>query len=205
MLEISPELAEILGLLCAEGSHIIWFSDYLESYRGRKRLRRNKRSERIEFYNKDQTLVKHYQALLLKEFDYPTKITRFGKINIGDRSIINHLLEYTAIGNLKWRVPIPIIASNIYVKQSFVRGFFDGDGTASKSIRFFSTNLIGLKGVHVLLTDIGFSSYFIKPQLKSNRKPLYALRILNSEKERFLNTIKPILKRPGNVGVNIKL
>lgn len=205
MLEISPELAEILGLLCAEGSHIIECSDYLESYRGRKRFRRNKKSERIEFYNKDKRLVNHYQTLLLNEFDYPTKITRFGKINIGNHSIVHSILESVDIGNLSWKVPISVINSDVYTKQAFVRGFFDGDGTASKSIRFFSTNLLGLKGVHVLLTDMRFSSYFIKPQLKPKRKPLYALRIPNSEKERFLNTIKPILKRPGNVGVNIKL
>ncbi|MFA5142191.1 MAG: LAGLIDADG family homing endonuclease [Candidatus Woesearchaeota archaeon] len=201
---MSPELAEIIGLLCAEGCHIIQYSDYWETFRGRKRFRKHMKSERIEFYNKDKTLLSHYQDLLLKEFSYPTKVTRFGKINICKRDIIREVINNTELGNLIWRVPSKILSSDDSIKKAFVRGYFDGDGTASKSIRFFSTNIEGLSGVLSLLNQVGFSAYMIKPQLKPNRKPLYALRIPNSEKERFLNTVEPISKRPGNVGINAK-
>ena len=49
----SPYLAEILGLLCAEGHHAIAYSSYWSLDRGKPRFRKNKRSERIEIYSKD--------------------------------------------------------------------------------------------------------------------------------------------------------
>ena len=57
MKKISLELAEIIGLLCAEGCHVVSYSSYWE----KERYRRNKRSERIEFYNKDLKLLKQFK------------------------------------------------------------------------------------------------------------------------------------------------
>ncbi len=65
---ITPKLAEILGLLCSEGCHVIAYSNYWEKERGKLRYRNHKKSERIEFYNKDERLLSHYGFLLFKEF-----------------------------------------------------------------------------------------------------------------------------------------
>ena len=55
---ISREFAEIIGLLCAEGCHIVSFSSYWS--KSERRYRKNDRSERIEFYNKDYDLLLNY-------------------------------------------------------------------------------------------------------------------------------------------------
>jgi len=82
MKPITPELAEILGLLCAEGCHVISYSSYWEKFREKLRFRKSKRSERIEFYNKDVKLLSRYLDLLLNEFGYKGRITKNGKVTV---------------------------------------------------------------------------------------------------------------------------
>lgn len=200
MKNITPELAEILGLLCAEGSHIISYSSYWVKERGKLRYRKNKKSERIEFYNKDKKLLVHYQELLFKEFGYESKVTKHGKINIGKLSIIQHIISYTILGHLKWKVPSLIMNSTKRSQIAFIRGYFDGDGTASGRIRFFSTNELGLKQVSELLKKLKIKHTTQDPVLKEKRKPLYIIQISEKEKERFLNLIQPVSKIPGQCG-----
>ncbi len=192
MTSITPEFAEILGLLCSEGSHIIAYSNYYSKTEKRNRV--NAKSERIEFYNKDKRLILHYQDLLLKEFDYKTKITKHGKINIGNRRIINFIIEQTELGHLKWKIPQSVLTGDQIILASFVRGYFDGDGTASKSLRMFSCNQQGLIQVSKLLNKLGIPSNWQTPMLKNKRKPLYVLHISQKDRERFLNLINPVSK-----------
>jgi|TARA_Y100000310_G_scaffold216834_1_gene217892 intein/homing endonuclease len=198
MKNITPEFAEILGLLCAEGSHIVSYSSYWGKDRGRDRFFKNDKSERVEFSNNDYKLLKHYKRLLFKEFNYAPNITKHNKVNICKISIINKIINETPIGHLKWRVPQSVLKSNNEVKSTFLRGFFDGDGTASKSIRFFSSNLHGLNQVSKLLNDIKIKHNPQGPEIKEGRKPSYILYIKERERERFLKTIRPISKRPDN-------
>ncbi len=72
-MKMTNELAEILGLLCSEGCHVVSYSNYWEKDREKLRYRKNKKSERIEFYNKDEKLLSHYRTLLFKEFGITTK------------------------------------------------------------------------------------------------------------------------------------
>jgi len=37
---------------------------------------------------------------------------------------------------------------------------------------------------------------FQKPMIKPNRKPLYCIQLSRRERERFLNLIEPVSKRP---------
>ena len=173
--KISVELAEILGLLCAEGSHIVSYSSYWEKNRGVMRFRRNKKSERIEFYNKDKKLLIHYNQLLLKEFGIQHNETKHGKINIGNRKVISEIIQHTKLGHLSWSVPSSVIQSNKIVKLRFVRGFFDGDGTAINVARFFSTNKKGLGQISQLLFDLNYKHTIQRPVIKPNRKPHYVL------------------------------
>ncbi len=195
---ISKEFAEILGLLCAEGCHVVSFSSYWS--KNEKRYRADYKSERVELYNKDNDLLINYKLLLLKEFNYSANITKDNKINIATRSIINKIIKETELGNLKWRVPNSVINSSKIVKISFIRGFFDGDGTIINRIRFFSTNRIGLKQVSALLNNLRIKHTFQGPIIKENRKPAYIIQVSEKERERFLKLIKPISKRPAICG-----
>ncbi len=199
MNRINPQFAEIIGLLCAEGSHIIAYSSYWGKDKGKKRFYNNDKSERIEFSNKDSRLLAHYSKLLLKEFDYSANPTKHYKVNICKKYIIGEIIKCTELGHTRWKVPEFIIKSNNKIKIAFIRGYFDGDGTVSKSIRMFSTNNSGLNQVSKLLQDLGFEPYFEKPMIKENRKPLYVIHIRQKERERFLSLIQPISKKPGNL------
>jgi len=205
MSDITPEFAEILGLLCAEGCYIERQNTYWGKDRGKERLFKNHKSIRIEFYNKDIKLVNRYQELLFKEFNYSTKITKFGKINVCRRDIISQIISKTKLGHLNWNVPRDISKGDKDIQIPFIRGYFDGDGTSIHNIRFFSTNLMGLVNVSKILINLNFNPAFPKPMIKENRKPLYVLQLSLKEKERFLKEINPVLKRSGPyAGVIIK-
>jgi len=94
-------------------------------------------------------------------------------------------------------VPKLVKKGSINVKISFLRGYFDGDGTVSGSYRMFSCNNRGLLQVSSLLDDLCIKHTLQGPILKENRKPAFILNISNKEKERFLKTVKPVSKRPG--------
>jgi len=196
MKSITPELAEILGLLCAEGSYILSFPSYWGKDKGKKRFYKNHKSERIEFSNKDKKLLDHFQSLIQIQYGYKPNITKHSKINLCRRTIIKDILDYTELGCFSWCVPNEILSSEIEIKIKFLRGFFDGDGTASNIARFFSTNKDGLIQVNSLLNELNIKSTFLGPYKKEGRKPYYVIQISRTEKENFLNIIKPISKRP---------
>jgi hypothetical protein len=196
MKKLTKEFAEILGLLCSEGCHVLSYSTYIENYRGKKRLRKNKKSERIEFYNKDLKLLKHYCTLLKTSFNYDAKITKNNKINIGTKAIIEEILKHTSLGVKNWAVPKNLKTASKEVKLAFVRGYFDGDGSASNNIRFFSSNKAGIVAVRIILAELGFRFTLQGPILKKGRIPSYVLQLTRPQRETFLNKIKPISKVP---------
>ena len=200
MNKITPELSEILGLLCAEGSHIVSFSSYWGKDRGKKRFYKNDKSERIELYNKDIKLLVHYQNLLNQQYGYYPKITKYNKINICKMVIIRDIISYTNLGSFTWKVPEAVKTGDLKCKTAFIRGLFDGDGSAVNGIRFFSSNKKGIYDISALLGDLGFKHTMRGPILKENRKPHYVLRVTNKQKENFLNLIKPISKIPDTRG-----
>lgn len=192
---MDKKFAELLGLLCAEGSHIISYSNYLEKGK-RIRKRVNKKSERIEFYNKDPKLLFHYQRLVEDIFGVKQNITKHNKINLGKRLLIKKIIAETALGHISWRVPNSILTSDKEIKLSFIRGYFDGDGTASGPVRFFSSNPIGLRQVSLLLKDLDFQHTFLGPYKKSGRKNHYVIQIARKQKQKFLSLVQPISKLP---------
>ena len=70
----------------------------------------------------------------------------------------------------------------------------------SGSIRFFSSNLAGLKQVSLLLNKNKFRHTLLGPYKKEDRQNQYVLQLSRAEKVRFLKTINPISKRPGKCG-----
>lgn len=196
--QINTNFAEILGLLCAEGCHVISYSNYWETERGKPRYRKNKKSERIEFYNKNDKLLLHFKDLLDKEFKLKPKITKHNKINIANKEVIKKIITQTELGHLSWKIPSSVMKGNINVKIAFLRGFFDGDGTAINVARFFSTNEGGIKQLSILLTAIGVLHTIQKAVKKEGRKPLHSIQISRKDYTWFINTLKPIAKQPKN-------
>jgi len=84
--DLNPEKAEILGLLCAEGSHYSYITVYNEFFKNRGRyytLIRN--VEAVEFTNLDDKLLQHFRNLMLKIYNYaprPTGVNISMKIRI---------------------------------------------------------------------------------------------------------------------------
>ncbi len=194
---ISQEMSEILGLLCSEGCHVKSFNSFWGFERGKPRYYKNHKQERIEFYNKDNKLLVHFRNLLKLEFGYAPNITKNNKINICNRKIIRSIINLTELGHLKWKIPSKIMNSNSEVRIKFLRGFFDGDGTASNRARIFSTNRNGTNQLSKLLNSININHTIQGPIIKEMRKPAYIIQISEKHKETFLNLIKPISKRPG--------
>ena len=164
------------------------YSSYWGKDCGKDRFFKNNKSERIEFYNKDLKLLLHYKKLLNKEFNYKPNITKHSKINICKRDIIRNITSYVDIGHMKWAVPISINKSENNIKIAFLRGYFDGDGTSSNRVRFFSSNKKGLMQVSNILNNLKFKHTFQGPIIKENRKPSFIIQI--SEKENGLSQHK---------------
>ena len=109
-------------------------------------------------------------------------------------------IKSTKLGHLSWKVPKSIKISSTKVKISFIRGFFDGDGSASTPIRFFSTNRMGLIQISRLLNDLKILHTFEGPHFREGKKPSYVIQVSRREEERFLNMIRPVSKVPSMRG-----
>jgi len=103
---MSPEKAEILGLLCAEGSYYNYISNYWEYDKRRKKkyLRKNKRSEGIEFNNNDYALLNRFLKLLEKVYSYKRRVIgveKSRKIVIKRQNVVIDILKYTLLYRLR--------------------------------------------------------------------------------------------------------
>jgi intein/homing endonuclease len=190
---ISKEFSELLGFLCAEGCYIHSRSSYVYFDKKRNKFYKanNKLQKRIEFGNKNIILLKRFNYLLTKEFSYSPKI-KLDRICICKRTIIDSILNETQLGHLKWNVPKSVICAEDEVIKSFIKGYFNGDGTLSNRIRFFSTNFCGLKEVSKLLTRLNLKHQINGPFLRPNRKKIYEIYIYQSERDKFISLIKPL-------------
>jgi intein/homing endonuclease len=135
--------------------------------------------------------------LLYKTFRYKSRITKNNKINIGKIGVIKEIIKHTELGCLRWQVPSFVREMGPKIKAKFIRGYFDGDGTCSNRIRFFSVNVSGLKQVSSILDDLDVNHTFQGPFFKTNRKPSYIIQISEKKREMFLKLIQPISKKPG--------
>ena len=174
MERLDPMKAELIGLLRGEGSYYNSCSTYLQYYPERKKtyIKRNKRTIYIQFANHDTNLLKHFKNLVKIVYSYELSLN-FDRIRICKRSIIEDLLKYSKYGYLNWDVPFEILKGSEDLKIGFLRGFFDGEGTVSNTIRMFSTNKEALKKVSLLLDQLNIKNTFNGPYCKENRKPYF--------------------------------
>ena len=193
-MKISPEIAEIIGLLCAEGSYHKYSKKYWEYYNNRDKYYFRKRNTvYIQFANYDKKLLIQFKNLVKKAYNYEAS-SSWDRIRICKRNVIKDLLKYTDYGHLKWKVPKEIINNNDKVKIRFLRGYFDGDGTISNTTRIFSNNKKSLKKVGVILNSLSIKNTFNGPIIRRNREPSYYIYIRRKDQNKFLRMIKPISK-----------
>lgn len=187
--KMCPEKAEILGLLCAEGSHYIYTTtwDCFFKNRGKngKYYTLTRTIEAIEFTNLNEGMLQHFRKLMLYVYNYaprPTGIKTSMKIRIRKKSVIRDLLRYTDFGCMKWSVPNEIFKGNNKILAPFIRGLFDGDGTFQRyAIILTSINLKGVKKVSKALKLLGIKSRIMGPyQGRGNVRPIYHL-LINKE------------------------
>ena len=169
--KLLPEKAEILGLLCAEGTHYKYATEYLEFDRRRnKRYRRRKIVEAIEFSNNPK-LLQYFRKLMDKIYIHipqcHTGKTTARKTVIKKKAVVRDLLWWTKFGWQKWKVPKEIINGSDEEKARFIRGFYEGDGirpgfvnNSSWRIRIASKNKSGLRQIQKLLLDLNVSLMF---------------------------------------------
>jgi len=168
---MTPEKAEILGLLCAEGSHYKYTSTYKEFFKNRgingKYYQRTKNLELVEFTNLDNGLLQHFRNLMLQVYNYaprPTGVKTSLKIRIVKKDVIKDLVGYTDFGCTKWGVPYEIEKSENNIKSSFIRGFFDGDGCVTNhDLRIKSVNNKGIYIFAQLLISLGIKCKVFGP------------------------------------------
>ena len=199
---ITGDLAEILGLLCAEGSYRDYYSNYFEFDKRRNKhyYRKNHRQRIMEFNNKNPVLLNFFVDLLQKEFNnYISRIYiskgDVKRVSIKKTDIINCILCYTSIGCCKWKVPEAIINGDKNIQIRFIRGYFNGDGCIDKSkdgkvrFRFTSVNESGIKSVSEMLKTLEINNNLNGPYLRENRRPCFEILILRESNQTFINKI----------------
>lgn len=198
MEKMTPNKAEILGLLCSEGCYVDTWSKYVvfDKRRSNAYYRCAKRRV-VEFSNKNQNLLKRFQKLINFEYGYIPKVYVSGKctpkIILARKAVVEDLVSYSSFGCERWVVPECILNGSESVKTRFIRGFFDGDGTYSMNrIVLYSANRDGLHSIYEMLKDLSISSSFYGPQKRQNKKDMYSIYVKASSRERFIGLMKPI-------------
>ena len=200
---MTQEKAEIIGFLCAEGSHYDYICRYWNyDHRRNNSYFRITRQEGIEFSNNNVILLNRFLFLLKKCYEYERRITGIHdatKVAIKRKVVVKDLLSFTNYGHLKWRIPKIILNTrNKRLKIAFLRGYYEGDGVRPDlnkkknliiRVRFGSTNLIGLKQVIKLLKDLNIKSNL---HFSSIRKKEYELSLYGRNARTFINLTKPL-------------
>lgn len=197
----SGDLAEIIGLLCAEGNYREYYATYNEYDKRRRNvyLRKNVRIRILEFSNKDRKLINHFLNLLKEEFKYNPKINQAKKgvlrVFITKRNIMDSILKYTSLGCDKWNVPHGVLLGFNNIKKRFIRGYFYGDGSIGKTadnnvrIRFTSINFFGISLVSRMLEDIGILNNLNGPYFRPRHRPCYEIQIRRNSNQKFINDV----------------
>lgn len=198
---MSNEKAEILGLLCAEGTHYEYVSIENRFFPKRgKYYTAIQNKKRIEFSNLNEKLLKRFQLLMKIVYGYKTKITGSSdsrKIHITKNYIIADLLKYTDFGFNKWKVPRKIKNSSPKTKAAFIRGVYEGDGVRvqrrnkSHYLFFDMGNYGGLIGLKELLIELE-----IKANVHKNNRNMFRLMVYGTLNVlKFKKIINPRIKR----------
>ena len=163
--KISPEKAYIFGVLCGDACI-------------------SNRSVRFEIRN-DEDFIQEFSNCFEKVYGLKYNYHYYARRNsyvlyISSQIIYNDLLNGN--GDFKtftWRVPEEIMKSKIEsLSSSFLRGFYDSEGSASKyCISVSSANKLGLENVSLLL-----NKFNIRNEVKKTKAGYYLITITGRER-----------------------
>jgi DNA-binding transcriptional regulator WhiA len=200
--KLTVEKAEIIGLLCAEGSHYRYSCTYMGWARdSNKKYRRTQLVEGVEFTNLDKKLLEHFRKLLMKVYGYAPRITGVPtslKIRIKKKAVVKDLIKFTDFGHNKWRVPKAVKNGDSSIVSAFVRGLYEGDGIKlqrpSKNtyfVGFNMKNIRALKQLRTLIEKFGIKTRTWRNDTENMQKLIiYGI----SDIRKFKNLIKPKFK-----------
>jgi hypothetical protein len=205
--KLSAEKAEMLGLLCAEGSHYKYIAIYNRFFPKRGRYYTTiSTKEQIDFTNLNTKLLQYFQHLLNIVYNYNSKITGIPtslKIHITKKNIIKDLLQYTDFGFDEWKVPNDVKIGTFNIKTAFVKGVYEGDGVklqinkyGTPYLFFDMKNKNSLEELRILLSSIGITARINKNSKSMTRLLVYGIE----DVMKFKKFINPKFKK-----VNLKL
>ena len=144
--------AGIHAYLAAEGNKKV----------SRPRRDNNYRRVVLEFWNTSPVLLKDFADHAKRVYDYQPWIDyRRGRVEVKRVAVVNDLLKYGPYDSYNWTIPSEVMNGNSKVKREWIRCFGDGEGHVSKSkkeMTIKSVNMLGLKKIQSLLSELGVPS-----------------------------------------------
>ncbi len=192
---MTPEKAEILGLIASDGNYRGYKTVFKEFDKRRgKTYARHQRKRIVEFANTNIALLRHFISLLSKEYGYTPNVTNSNhnvfRVCITKNHVIDDIVSGMKFGTLNWFVPDEISLHD-ELSCAFIRGLFDGDGSIDlmdkkiPRIRLHSNNLAGLKQTALILSRLG-----IDAKVNGPYKGCYELLLATRSVVRFIKLIK---------------
>lgn len=196
---MKPEKAEIIGLLSSDGNYRKYRAKFTEYDKRRHNIYYREQTNRIiEFANTDMSLLKTFQNILFSIYRYKPNIHRSNhnvfRICIIRWSVIDDILKYVSLGTERWYIHKKILNGSPSVRKSFIRGFFDGDGSVdfvgkTPRIRITSTNSKGLRQIKKILDDFKIECKINGPYKRNRKKDSYELLLKTKNIKDFIRCI----------------
>lgn len=164
----TPAMARIHAHVVGDGCVYIKIEKYSQA-----QLKRHPRINHYEtvwvinYTNTCPELIEEFSRDMLDVFGRKTKFNKKNyNLIVHSAKWIVDFLELNGKNSYNWSIPSKILDSNDECKKSWIRAFFDDEGTVPlkrKAVRARSMNGEGLILVQQLLTDIGINSNITGP------------------------------------------
>ena len=172
--KMSKKKAYILGVMCGDG--------YIH--------RTKKDSYQIALQAVDRDFVRKFANCMneiygLRPSLSTLKATRSNwndklQARICCKEVFVDISHYGPFGKYEWAVPSVILNSSDDIKSSFLKGFFDSEGSVDtyKKIIAVSVNKTGIHEIEYLLSSLGIKSNVREvSKLRGNRRRQYTIKI----------------------------
>ncbi|MBR9700767.1 RNA-guided pseudouridylation complex pseudouridine synthase subunit Cbf5 [Candidatus Woesearchaeota archaeon] len=158
--KLTPDLCYLLGLIASDGNNT--------------KEKKTIRHTRIKFHNKNEDLIKEFITKYKKIFPNIPLQKKYRSDGIYEIDTTNSLLA-TVAASLGITSPhkssdiLPVLYFNVANLKAFLKGYFDGDGTAyfkkkekvkghNTNIRYFSSNSTNALRIHQMLLKLRITS-----------------------------------------------
>jgi len=176
--KLTREKAYILGVMCGDG--------YLN--------RTNNDSYQVALQAIDKDFVIEFAKCIEKIYRIVPSVRKIKtdipnwndkwQARICSKEIYNDILDYALFGKYEWKIPGIIFNSSKNIKYSFLKGFFDSEGSVDKSKKIVavSVNELGINEVAILLLSIGIRSNIKEvTNVVDNRRRQFFINITGRE------------------------